>query len=105
MSLPNNNITLLNHLFHVNLQYTPAHLLFFLSFLPGLLPFFFFGRNDVEAHSYAPDFKITCLEMLLRTSHTDQMFITWGIWAFLVSAMVPDINWMALHLAGRAFVS
>jgi len=51
-------------------------------------------------------FKITCLEMLSsRTSHTDQVFITCGIFAFLVSAMVPDINCMALHLAGRAFVS
>jgi len=32
MLLPNNNMTLLNHLFHVNLQDTPAHLLFFSFF-------------------------------------------------------------------------
>ena len=45
MSLPNNNMTLLNHLFHVNLQDTPAHLLFFLSYLASCFFFFFFTET------------------------------------------------------------
>ena len=34
-------MTLLNHLFHVNLQDTPAHLLFFLSYLASCFFFLF----------------------------------------------------------------
>ena len=54
MSLPNNNMTLLNHLFHVNLQDTPAHLLFFfLSVtLPPAIFFFFFFAEAMWNHMH-----------------------------------------------------
>ena len=55
-----NNMTLLNHLFHINLQDTPAHLLFFLFYLASCLFFCFLFLffcccwNNVEAHASVP---------------------------------------------------